>query len=483
MKKLLRWLLIGFVLLLVVMFGVMFATRSLQPKVKYLGAAPSNIPAAERLAKALEFQTISYENGENEKEKLAALDSFYHWMQQTYPLVFLKAKVEKISHSFLITFQGKNKSLKPALFLAHLDVVPAETTHGKWNYPPFSGRFANDTIYGRGALDDKSIALAMLEAMEAKLSNGFVPERDICFAFGEDEETGGINGARNIAEVLKKRNFTAEFICDEGFGIMEGLVPGASQPVGIVGISEKGNVTLKISIDIPGGHSSMPKQDNANSILVQSLSKIDNFQYSHSFPEPQKLFFRHLAPEVSLPYRFLFSNMWITSPIIKMVMDGNNKTSSTIRTTHVTTIIKSGTKDNVVPSHAEAFVNFRILPGATCDDIVRQTQEIINDSRAMVQKVSDFNNPAPVSDTKSKGWTLITEAIHESFENTLTAPALAVTGTDCKNYLEISPNIYRFVPLRFNASNLGSIHGENEQLAAKNYFEAIRYYAILFGKL
>lgn len=483
LKKLLKWTGLGLLLLLGVMLVKMLFTNSIQPKGDFAGDPEQDTAVLRRLSEIIQFKTVSFEDSSDGYIKLKELELLYLWMEKSYPNCFASAEAKKIGHSLLLTFKGSNSSLKPALFLAHLDVVPADTSAGNWMCPPFSGKIKGDTVYGRGALDDKSVATAMLEAMEKILTKGKKPLRTIMFAFGHDEETGGWKGAKSIAAYLTKKGVQAEFICDEGFGVMEGLVPGVNKPVALMGIAEKGDVTFKLSVSIAGGHSSMPKRDNATSILSRVLSKIENEELREEITGPQELFFRTIAPEAGFLYRFLFSNMWIASPLVKLVLRQNEKAAATMRTTHATTIIKAGVKANVMPNYAEAYVNCRILPGQSIAELYKLIVRIVDDKRVDIEILPDHNESSGVSPVKGVGWTTVTETIVKSFKGVVVAPALVVTGTDCKNYEAVSQNIYRFTPLRLNNNNLGGIHGANERIAANNYYEAINYYYLLFGKL
>lgn len=129
-----------------------------------------------------------------------------------------------------------------------MDVVPLGELD-VWSYPAFDGRISDGFIWGRGAIDDKNNVLAQLEAAEYLLSRGFQPERSIIFAYGHDEEVSGKSGAAFIAEHLKSRGIKVEFVLDEGFAIIDGVIPGVKGPVALIGTEEKGymNVGTMIS--------------------------------------------------------------------------------------------------------------------------------------------------------------------------------------------------------------------------------------------
>src|SRR6185436_1701264 len=181
--------------------------------------------AAERLAGALRFPTISHEEGGVER---AAFLGLHEHLARSFPLVHARLTREVVAaYSLLYTWKGRNPNAAPILLLSHQDVVPVEPgTERAWTRPPFSGAIADAFIWGRGALDDKAGVLGILEAVEHLLGGGFQPERTVLLAFGHDEEVSGVNGAKNLAALLRQRGAKPDFILDEGGAIAEGMIDG-----------------------------------------------------------------------------------------------------------------------------------------------------------------------------------------------------------------------------------------------------------------
>ena len=127
--------------------------------------------------------------------------------------------------------------------MAHMDVVPADEVE-KWDEEPFSGIVKDDFIWGRGALDDKSSLISILESLEYLISIDFKPNRDIYISIGHDEENSGINGNAVIAKTLKDEGIYFDMVLDEGSVISNGIVKGTTKPIGIIGIAEKGYFLL-----------------------------------------------------------------------------------------------------------------------------------------------------------------------------------------------------------------------------------------------
>ena len=159
---------------------------------------------------------------------------------------------------------------------------------------PFGGQIIDGHIWGRGAIDNKSAVVGTLEAIEILLASGFQPARTVYLAFGHDEEVGGTAGARQIAALLKQRGVELEMVLDEGGVIGDGILSGISAPVALVGIAEKGFVTVELSAAAPGGHSSLPPRQTAVGILSAAIAKLKASPIQARLEGPtRELFDRH----------------------------------------------------------------------------------------------------------------------------------------------------------------------------------------------
>jgi carboxypeptidase PM20D1 len=231
--------------------------------------------AVERLARALTFRTVSYQDPKAlDADAFAGLRAF---LASSFPRAHEALEHEAVgTHSLLFTWRGTNPSLRPMLFMAHMDVVPVVTgTESRWTHPPFGGAIADGYVWGRGALDDKAALMGLFEALEALLGTGFRPARTLYFAFGHDEEIGGNQGNVKIAALLASRGVPLEAVFDEGSGVTVGLFDGVSAPVAAVAVSEKGYLSLELEAESEGGHSSMPPPVTAVTRLVAALGRLD----------------------------------------------------------------------------------------------------------------------------------------------------------------------------------------------------------------
>jgi len=309
--------------------------------------------AARDLAGLIPFRTISYEGGgteEQRRETQQAFEGLHAYMRETFTGVYETLEIEHVgAHNLLFVWKGADPSLKPILLVAHQDVVPIETgTEGKWTHPPFSGAIADGFIWGRGTLDDKGSVAGILEAVNTLMAKGFQPKRTIYLAFGQDEEIGGSEGAEKVADLLKTRGKEFEFVLDEGYGIVsKNMVPGVSAPVAIIGTSEKGYLSLELTVDSPGGHSSMPRRESSIGILSAAVQAVERHPMPAHLDGPVGQFFEYLEGNTSLPMRVAFRNMWLFGPVVQRTLEASPGSNAILRTTTAVTIFQAGIKDNV----------------------------------------------------------------------------------------------------------------------------------------
>jgi len=257
--------------------------------------AISRAAAVAHLSEAIQLKTVSMPAA-NAGEFVA----LHTLMERAFPRVHRELTKESVGdHSLLFTWRGKDERLKPILLMAHMDVVPVDpTTESSWHHAPFSGEVADGYIWGRGAMDDKESVFAILEAVESLLTSNFRPERTIYLAFGYDEEIGGINGAAKIAALLSSRHVELECIVDEGLNVFTGIISGLDSPAALIGIAEKGYLSLQLSVETAGGHSSMPPEHTAIGTLTGALQRLQGA------PFPARRFERAVssAPFLARPF-------------------------------------------------------------------------------------------------------------------------------------------------------------------------------------
>ena len=435
----------------------------------------------ERLSKAIQIPTVS-------KDDPAEVDpqpfiAFHHFLKENYPQVHANAELKKINdYSLIYKFIGTNSSLKPILLMGHMDVVSVDDiTAKKWTYPPFSGTVADNMVWGRGALDDKSTVMALMEAMELTLAKGEKLQRTVYFSFGHDEEVGGKQGAAQIAKYFAEQDISFEFVLDEGGVILDkGMMPNVDKQVAIIGVAEKGFVNIRLVVDQVGGHSSQPPENTGPGVLAQAIVKLEEnkFPADLSFTN---MTFDKIGYYTDFTSKLAMSNQWLFAPIIENVMLGNPKTAASIRTTTAVTMLSGSSKSNILPTTATAVVNFRIMPGQTYETVAKYVQQIINDPRVKLEIFME-NNPSPVSKTDNYGYQLLEQTIREFDDDILVAPYMVQGGTDAKYFYPLSSAIYRFIMVKLSNELLASIHGIDERIVISNYILGVQFFHQIIKK-
>jgi carboxypeptidase PM20D1 len=477
MRKVL--LLIATAFVLTAGFTVVLTARYLPVESPVALATDVAIPAdaAERLANAIRFRTIS---GDDMTEfDAGAFAGLHRFLQTAFPLVHSHLRRETVAtHSLLYTWRGTDPLLKPILLMGHLDVVPIEpTSQGDWQQEPFGGHIADGYLWGRGAIDNKATVLGTLEAVEMLLSEGFRPARTVYLAYGHDEEVGGTGGAREIARLLESRGVQLEMVLDEGGVIGEGVLPGVTAPVALVGIAEKGFVTLELSARVSGGHSSLPPRQGAVGIVSAAVVKLDGNPMPARLEGPTEELFNRIGPRFPLAQRAVFANLWLTRALVTRQLENRPNTNAMVRTTIAPTIFQAGTKDNVLPSYARAIINFRILPGDSIASVVEHVRRVIDDDRVEVKPAGRFSaEPSAVSSSVSSAFRALELSIRSIAPDVIVAPYLVVVVTDARHYSNLSRNIFRFLPLRLGSQDIVRMHGINERIGIKEYEAAVRTY-------
>ncbi len=465
-------------LLLLVLVGVVLFNTITAPQSKLADIPPptqmkiSN-EVHNRLAAAIQIPTISYEDTTMRND--STMLRFHQMLNEFFPTTTSRLRKEIIDGgSLLYTWRGSSRGLKPILLMAHMDVVPVEDPTS-WKEEPFSGKIDDTFIWGRGTLDDKNSVLGILEAVERLLVDGHEPDRTIFLAFGHDEEVLG-NGAKAIVDHLQKQNIQLEYVLDEGMVVTQGLVPGISKDVALIGLSEKGFVNVELSVKGSGGHSSMPPHETAIGILSDAVHTLENNPMPQKLEGPLLEMFNRLGPDMPFHLRMVFANRWLFGSILNSQLSASPSTNASTRTTAAPTMLNASKKANVLPAKASAVINYRILPGETIDDVLAHVRKVVKDERVEVATVGLKVNPPTISKIDAFGYNAIETTIRQLYPETLVAPSLTVATTDSRHYTPICDNIYRFLPVRMTGEDLSRIHGSNERISKEDYKRGIHFY-------
>lgn len=456
-------------------------------QVQVAPAAPLAVDAnavADKLAGLVRFQTVSsVEDPALNREEFRKLHAF---LEQRFPLVHAKLKREFFGElSLLYTWPGSDPAARPVALMAHHDVVPmAPGTEGRWQVPPFGGVVKDGYVWGRGTWDDKGNLVAQLEAVEMLLAAGFQPRQTVYLISGADEEVGGLRGAAAIAKRLQEQKVRLDFVIDEGLVLTEGVIPGVAAPAALVGVAEKGYVTVQLRVTTQPGHASMPPAPGTTAIarMGAALRKLDEEQFPPELKGVARELFETLAPEMKGFQRVALSNLWLFGPLVEKQLARGASTNAMLRTTTALTIVQAGNKANVIPGVAEATIDFRILPGDTSEAVLQHVRDRVG-PEVEVKAVSGSKEPTPVSSTQAQSWRVLERTLRSLFPDTVVAPALYVAGSDSQHFVPIADSIYRFSPVRVKPEDVARLHGTDERISVANLGELVRFYHQLLRNL
>ena len=353
-----------------------------------------------------------------------------------------------------------NGTERPLLLMSHLDVVAVE--NDKWDMPPFSGTIKDDVLWGRGALDCKNTVSLWMMVMVAVKRSGWVPKRDLIFLGAADEETGGRWGAKWIAE-NRYDLVDAEAALNEGggFGLELDRRIFYTYQTG-----EKGNLWLRITKNGTPGHASIPNGENPVSELVACIERLQKQKLPFRLtPSVQQMiatlcksspFFKSIG--LRLMIQPLFSDL-----ILRKGIKNHSIASSfraMLRNTVSPTVLQAGQKVNVIPSEAQAEVDFRILPGFNMEHVLQQIKQTIGPGFQVDVTDLVWPSESPPHHPLAR---CISAAVQDQYPAAQVVPLLLPGSTDGGFFRAKGMVVYGFSPI-LPTEDTSLAHSHNERI-------------------
>ncbi len=416
-------------------------------------------------------KTVSYRDKSLEDD--AEFDKLEALLPQLFPHVFGACQLRRLTDRSLL-FHWKGKSTKAAgVLMAHYDVVPVNQE--LWEKPAFEGILENGVIWGRGTLDTKGTFLGVLEAADALIAQGFVPENDLYLAFAGDEEISG-TGAPAIVEWFRQQGITPAFVLDEGGAVVENVFPGVKQPCALIGIGEKGPMDVRLTLDTNGGHSSTPPAHTPVGILAKAVANIEKHPFPFTITPPAAQMFDILGRRSTFLYRMIFANLWCFKPVLNLFCRlSGGELNALVRTTVAFTQMQGSAASNVLPPHAWVGANLRLISGETVEKARKRLQRLAGDKRIKVEVVMGMN-PSPISRTDDEPYQRLSAAIRATWTDAVVSPYLMLACSDSRHYGAISDHVYRFSAMALSKEERGMIHGNNERISVATLVKTVAFY-------
>jgi acetylornithine deacetylase/succinyl-diaminopimelate desuccinylase-like protein len=371
-------------------------------------------------------------------------------------------------YNLVVRYHGSG-ARKPLLLLAHLDVVAALKSDWSPDLDPFKLIERDGYYYGRGTGDDKAMASIFVANLLRYKREGYVPDRDLIVALTADEEGGGSNGVRWLL-ANHKDLIDAAYALNEGGG---GALRDGKPFINSVGAAEKVSANFTMSTANRGGHSSVPRDDNAIYELAQALTRVAALQFPVMLNPVTTAFFERTAaietPETGAAMRAIVANP--NDAAASATLSRDPRYRSMLRTTCVATMLSGGHARNALPQTASANINCRMAPGHDPADVRAALLAAANDTGVSISRPPAMEHAAP-SPLSPEVMGPIEKVTRDQFgANVAVIPTMGTGATDSK-YLRAAGIPGYGVSGLFGDPNDGRAHGKDERVLIKSYYDS-----------
>ncbi len=372
-------------------------------------------------------------------------------------------------HNVVARIRGRGAAgLKPVLLLAHLDVVEALKSDWSDNLDPFVFTERDGYYYGRGTADDKAMAAIFVANVFRMKQEGIVPERDIIIALTADEESGPFNGVdwllTNHPEWME-----AAFVINEGGG---GTLRDGKPFFNSVQATEKITTNFTLRATNRGGHSSVPRDDNAITSLADALSKVGRYQFPVYFNEVTREFFSRTAelepPAMGSAMKALVANPNDAAALATVSADP--RYNAMLRTTCVATMLNGGHASNALPQLAEANINCRLYPTDGAEEVRAQLAAAIADTSVDVM-IKSQRPAAPPTALIPEVMQVVRDVTTELFGDIPVIPVMSTGATDGRFFRQRNVPVFGVSGLFLDPAVDARAHGRDERMPIRSFYE------------
>jgi acetylornithine deacetylase/succinyl-diaminopimelate desuccinylase-like protein len=362
---------------------------------------------------------------------------------------------------------GGTSGRKPLLLLAHLDVVQALKSDWSADLDPYKLTERDGYYYGRGTSDDKAMAASFVANLLRMKREGYQPDRDIILALTSDEEGGPVNGVRWLIREQRDR-IDAAYALNEGGG---GALRDGKPFYHSVQATEKVSANFQVTARNRGGHSSVPRPDNAIYQLAEALTKIGKYTFPVELNEITRPFFERTAsiesPEMAAAMRAIVKNPADASAAA--LISTQPRFSSMLRTTCVATRLSGGHANNALPQTATATVNCRMVPNKSPEEVRQALLRAADDTGITISPAPALAASAP-SPLNPELMTPVERITRQMFGDIPVIPTMSTGATDGRFLRSAGIPTYGVSGI-FSDPNDARAHGRDERLLVKSLFD------------
>ena len=379
--------------------------------------------------------------------------------------------------NLVVRYRGKSASKsKPILLLAHLDVVAA--LRSDWPRDPFTLFEENGFFYGRGTADDKAMASIFVANLLKYKADGWRPDRDLILALTADEEGGDANGVEFLIANHKGLIDAAYAINEGGGGVLAGQGADARPLLNSIQAAEKVPENFTLTVRNSGGHSSVPRPDNAIYSLANGLARLARFTFPVALNPVSRSFFEQTAkverPEFAAAMRAIVANPLDSAAAAKLSTEP--RFASIMRTTCVATKLAGGHAENALPQTAVANVNCRIVPTSSAAETEATLKRVLADTSIVITFADSVRERFPTSSDAviPELLTAVTDLTKQMFGAIPVIPVMSTGATDGRFLRAAGIPTYGVSGI-FSLPGETNAHGRDEKLRTKSYYDGLAF--------
>ncbi|RWU83707.1 M20/M25/M40 family metallo-hydrolase [Janibacter hoylei] len=445
--------------------------------------ATTEAPSVTALREVLRLHTVA--SDDPDRTDPAPFVELHAVLRRHFPRVHEAGEVVDVPpHGLLIRVPADPGSptcdADPVVLMAHMDVVPIGD-ESLWTHPPLAAEVVDGMIWGRGTLDDKGQLVAVMAAVESLLAEGLAPARDVWLSFGSDEEVMG-TCALAAVELLRERGVRPWFVLDEGGAVASDAFPGVTRSLGVVGVSEKGVLSLRLTASGRGGHASRPAKGGPAARIAAAITRLERHPFpAHVSPATLEMLGR-LVPHLPRALRPVVARAErAPSLLARVLVAAGPEAAALARTTVAVTTLSGSPAINVNPTSVVAGLNLRIAVGETTAAATERIRRVVG--RTIDVEVAEAHEPSPLSPTDDPAFALLERTVTTVFPEAVPVPYVMYAATDARHFTTICPRVYRFAPFRMSAEQRESIHSYDERLGVQDFLDGVRWYRTLLDGL
>ena len=352
----------------------------------------------------------------------------------------------------------------PVLLLHHMDVVPADAE--AWSRDPFGGEVGDGYLYGRGAIDVKSLGVMQIVALDLLRRSGRPLKRDVVLMAVADEEMAGRHGTGWMVD-HHWDEIRPEVVWDEGGFGLSGVVGDGL--VFYAAVAEKQVLWPQLVAHGEPGLASVPRGNNPVDQLTRALERI------RAHPQPSRLtpvsreMFKRLAVAAGFPRSFLLRHIDhpLVWPLSSRVLARQPETNAMIRNLVTPTQLRAGSKENVIPQRATAGLDVRLLPDEDVDAFLAGLRRTIADDRVEIE-LDQRPIRSSVSPFENEFFSALERVLRRTVPGCVVVPTQTPGGTDSRFFRQRGVAAYGLIPIAIDQGELNRMHGIDERISLDN---------------